>query len=450
MGAAFDIAMASNASRLVLGGFYDTIVVRFVGEIGIKSEKVRRRLIDHLAKCIGNQLERKRAHGFTLSITHARLFLAIKDPADVEVVHELLPRIPGIHSFSYCTVLPVDLAMIHGRAVALARLLLREGMSFAVRVVRDGTHEFTSQSLARDVGSSIYETLKNLHLRVNLKSPDVTVCIEVRDKAALLYHEKHDGFGGMPRDISSPVLGCVGLASASWDACRGMLKRGSNLHPVLLHRRGPGSAAGPDPVDADAIAGALNADPDTIGRIFQMLDMQEENLVRVTVVPMTSELAEWLEHDLVPSDSQAVATVLGIVVPALVYACVFSESAGTPRRSMDFRAIVSEYTGQTAGGSSAGALRWIQAASAAVEAMMPAGIPALPLLFPLMPDRMAGGDREAITTREAVPTCAEGTMLELLTQPATREELLSILQRAVDQRRVLQFDMIERRFLSHK
>jgi hypothetical protein len=446
--AAFDIAMASDASRLVLGGFYDTILVRYVGEIGIKSEKVRHRLIDHLAKCIENQLERKLARGFKLSITHARLFLSIEDPGGVKIVHELLQRIPGIHSFSYCKVLPLDLSKVHDRAVALARMVLQEGMSFAVRVTRDGTHEFTSQSLARDVGSSIFETLKDLHLRVNLTAPDVTVYLEVRDNTALLYHEKHDGFGGMPRDISSPVLGCVGLASESWDACQRVIKRGSNLHPVFLRRMEPGSATMPGSGDANVIASELNANPDIIGRIFQMLDMQEENRVRITDVPITSELVEWLENDLVPSDSQAVASVLGIVVPALVYARVHSESGGMLRKSMDFKAIVSEYSGKPAGGASAGALRWIQAASVAVEAMIPAGVPALPLLFPMMPGGMVNGDRDAITVGDAVPTCTDGTLLELLRQPATREELRSLLQRAVDQRRVLLFDMIERRFLS--
>jgi hypothetical protein len=314
-----------------------------------------------------------------------------------------------------------------------------------VRVTREGTHEFTSQSLARDVGSSIFETLKEgIPPRVDLTSPDVTVYLEVRDNTALLYHEKYDGFGGMPRDISSPVLGCVGLAKASWYACHRVIKRGSNLHPVLLRRMEPGSTTAPGAEGADAIAGALNADPDIIARIYQLLDMQEENRVRMTVVPISSEIAEWLEHELVPSESPAVASVLDIVVPALVYARIRSESAGMPRKSMDFRAIVSEY----AGGGSGGALRWIQAASAAVEVMMPAGVPALPLLFPLMPGGMADRDRDAVTVGDAVPTCTDGTLLELLRQPATRDELLSLLQRAVDQRRVMQFDMIERRFLS--
>jgi len=105
---------------------------------------------------------------------------------------------------------------------------------------------------------------------------------------------------------------------------------------------------------------------------------------------------------------------------------------------MDFKAIVSEYSGRPAGGGSAGALRWIQAASTAVEAMMPVGVPALPLLFPLMPGGMADGDRAAITAGDAVLTGREGSLLELLGQPTTRARLLSLLQRVVDQRRIVQ------------
>ncbi|MBN2153578.1 MAG: hypothetical protein JW839_19135 [Candidatus Lokiarchaeota archaeon] len=435
--------MASIASRLVLGGFYDTVLVRFVGEIGIKSERVRRRLVDRLAACVKNQLDRRQVRGSSLSITHARLFLAIKDQGDVDAVHEILQRIPGIRSFSYCTALPLDLPTIHDRAVALSRLLLREGGSFAVRVTREGEHGFTSQALARDVGSSIFEALKDSHPRVELTTPDVTVYIEVRDSTVVLYHEKHDGFGGMPRDISSPVLGCVGLASRSWEACQRVIKRGSSLHPVLLHRAGAGDLPAPGTESASDLVGALNADRVTIAHVFQMLDMQEENLVRITVVPMTDEIAEWLETELVPADSQAVASVLGIMVPALLHARTHYESAG-----LDFKAIVSDYTASSVAGGPAGALRWIQAVSIAVEATMPAGVPALPLLFPLMPGGMDDAAQAGITVGDAVPSCSDGTLLELLRQPSTRNELLVFLQRAVDQRRVLKFDMVSRRFLS--
>ncbi len=440
--------MASNAARLVLDGFYDTIVIRFVGEIGIKSEKVRRRLIDRLAACIENQLERKRVRGLSLSMTHARLFLVIKDRGDVEAVHELLQRIPGIHSFSYCTVLPIDLAKVHSRAVALARLLLRDGTSFAVRVTREGKHEFTSQTLARDVGSSIYETLKGIHPRVDLTAPDVTVYLEVRDDTVVLYHEKYDGFGGMPRDVSSPVLGCVGLASASWDACHRVIKRGSNLHPVLLHRTGQEGTAAPGDPSAGEISGVLNADPDLVDNVFRLLDLQEDNTVRLTFVPVDGELAEWLDSEPASSDPRATATFLAIAVPALLNARVRSESAGAPRKSSDYKAIVSDYQGGADGSGSAGTLRWIQAASAAVDAMMPAGVPALPLLFPLMPGEAGEAGRAAATGHGQVPPRSDGALLGALGQPATREELRALLQTAVDQARVLKFDMVERRFLS--
>jgi hypothetical protein len=437
--------MASNASRLLLGGFYDTILVKYVGEIGIKSERVRRRLKDRLAKCIENQLERKRAHGFSLSVTHARLFLSIKDPGDVEAVHELLKRIPGIHSFSYCSVIPLDLAQLHDRAVALSRLALREGMSFAVRVAREGTHEFTSQSLARDVGSSIYETFKDLHIRVDLTSPDVTVYIEVRDDTALLYHEKHDGFGGMPRDVSSPVLGCVGLVPASWDACQRMIKRGSNLHPVLLRRMLPAPS---EASRVEDIADVLNADPEIVEQIFGLLDMQEDNRVRVTVVPISDELAGFLEKERVPIDSRTTATFLGIAVPALIHARIYVGSAGVPRKAIDFKAIVSEYSGGPEVSGTARGLRWIQATSAVIAAMMPAGVPALPLLFPLMPGGIANEGRTSFTAGDNVVASTDGAMLELLGKNAKSEALLSILQRGIDQRRAVQFDMIDRRFLS--
>ncbi|MEX2717553.1 MAG: THUMP domain-containing protein [Candidatus Sigynarchaeum springense] len=440
--------MSSNASRLLLGGFYDTILVRFVGEIGIKSEKVRRRLINRLATCIKNQLERKRILGLSISITHARLFLSIKDPSSVEAVHEILQRIPGIHSFSYCAVLQLDLERVHERAVSLARLLFQEAASFAVRVTRDGTHEFSSQSLARDVGSTILDSLSDMHPRVDLTTPAVTIYIEVRDTTVLLYHEKHDGFGGMPRDVSSPVLGCIGLAPASWEACGLVIKRGANLHPVFLHRIGLMDAHASTTIDTKALAEALNADPGIVSQVFQLLDMQEENLVRITIVPITKEIDEWLAHEHVSSNSRAVAAVLGLMIPALVHARVLSHSAGRPRKAMDFKAIVSEYAPHPFAESSPGALEWIQTLGTAVETMMPAGLPALPILFPLIPGRMATDDRAVIPSSNAMFTRDDKILFDLLRRPSTRDELSILLRRAVDQQRVLQFDMINRRFLS--
>lgn len=445
--------MASNASRLVLGGFYDTILVRYVGEIGIKSEKVRRRLKDRLAKCITNQLSRKQAPGFSLSVTHARIFLSIEDPRDIAAVHELLQRIPGIHSFSYCKVLPIDLPVIHERAVALARLLLDAGKSFAVRVTREGTHPFTSQSLARDLGSSIHEALGDLHVTVDLTKPDVTVHVEVRDGTALLYHETHDGFGGMPRDVSSPVLGCVGMVDESWEACQRVIKRGSNVHLVLtrwVNENDGGANKEPGRLEVDDIVRALNADSRLVERVFHVLDMQEENLVRITVVPLHASIATLLERAGIPAGSRVIASFLGMAVPAFMHARVFTMSAGAPRKSMDFKAIVSEWSCVEGQEGTNGTLHAIQAMVDAITRMVPKDVPPLPLLFPLVPT-VFGQVPEASGVITATPDpCVADVLLEMLRHPASRDEFRSVLERAVDQRRVVRFDMIERRFLSRR
>jgi hypothetical protein len=449
--AALDIAMASNTSRFVLGdkilgGFYDTILVRYSGEIGIKSEQVRHRFVDHLAKNIRNHLERKHAHGFILSLTHARLFLSIaeKESGNVGIVHGFLQQIPGVHSFSYCISFPLDIDQLKTRAVALARLLLKEGTSFAVRATREGTHAFTSQEISRDVGGHVFEALAGLHPRVDLATPDVTIFIEIRDDVAILYHQKYDGLGGMPRDISSPVLGCVGLVDGSWEACGNVIRRGANLHLVILYDFH--DVTDRTAVDVQEIVSRLNADKRLVDHVFQLLDFQQDNQVRITTVPFTAECASFLTSMIVPKDAPAVASFLNVVIPSLIHSRICISSSGAPRSANDFKAIVSEF--DRAGHGSSEGLRWIQAANTAVASMMPAGVQPLPILLPLIAAKATVLNREAVKCDEAIPSCPAGTLLDLITRPATREQLLVILQRAVDQRQIVRFDMIERCFLS--
>jgi hypothetical protein len=190
----------------------------------------------------------------------------------------------------------------------------------------------------------------------------------------------------------------------------------------------------------------LNTDKHLVDHVFQLLDFQQDNQVRITTVPFTAECASFLTSMIVPKDAPAVASFLNIVIPSLIHARINISSSGAPRSANDFKAIVSEF--DRAGHGSSEGLRWIQAANTVVASMMPAGVQPLPILLPLIAAKATFLNREAVKCEESIPSCPAGTLLDLVTRPATREQLLVILQRAVDQRQIVRFDMIERCFLS--
>ncbi|RUM35049.1 MAG: hypothetical protein DSY33_00575 [Archaeoglobus sp.] len=75
--------------------------------------------------------------------------------------------------------------------------------SFAIRVRRSGTHEYTSMDVARFVGAKIKEKSDRM---VDLKNPDFEIFIEVREEKAYVFSETFKGFGGLPVGTQGRVL----------------------------------------------------------------------------------------------------------------------------------------------------------------------------------------------------------------------------------------------------
>jgi thiamine biosynthesis protein ThiI len=205
----------------------DLILIRY-GELALKSAPVRREFERQLRR---NILDLFVAEGLLgrLRADHGHLYAEVQD---ARTAIRVLCRVFGITSVSRVEEVPTDRAMLRERLLELADPLLKPSSSFAVRARRTGSHPFTSQELARDLGSDVFERFADRGLRVDLEHPDVELFVEVRGPRTYLYRDRASGPGGLP-------LGVAGRVAALVDGPRGalgaflMMKRGCRCALVV-------------------------------------------------------------------------------------------------------------------------------------------------------------------------------------------------------------------------
>ncbi len=209
------------------------VLVRY-GELALKSAPVRREFEATLRRNILDQFVRDGLPG-RLRSDHGHLYV---EADDAERAVAILRRVFGVTSVSVVHDVPTDRVAIRDRLLALAEPRLRTDSSFAVRARRTGSHPFTSQELARDLGGDVLERFADRHLHVDLDHPDAELFVEVRGPHTYLYFDRASGPGGLP-------LGVAGRLVALVDGPRGalgaflMMKRGCRVGIVAP----PGGAA---------------------------------------------------------------------------------------------------------------------------------------------------------------------------------------------------------------
>jgi tRNA uracil 4-sulfurtransferase len=200
-----------------------TLLVRY-GELALKSPPVRREFESTLRRNIVRQFVREGAE-LRLRSDRGHLYAEV---ADVAQGTRLLCRVFGVTSVSAVEEVPTERESLRSKFLELAAPRLSPGASFAVRARRTGTHPFTSQELARDLGSDVLEAFTDRNLTVDLGHPDVELFVEVRGPRTYLYFDRAPGPGGLP-------LGVAGRLVALVDGERGalgaylMMKRGCRV-----------------------------------------------------------------------------------------------------------------------------------------------------------------------------------------------------------------------------
>ncbi|GLP96807.1 tRNA uracil 4-sulfurtransferase ThiI [Paraferrimonas sedimenticola] len=218
-------------------------IVKLYPEITIKSKSVRLRFIKLLETNLRNVLKKvhedvrvqKQWDSITVNLKHE----------DEQLREQLIDRlgcIPGIHSYlevgeySYES---IDDIYQHAHAQFADSLA---GKTFCVRVKRKGKHEFTSIEVERYVGGGL-----NQHSDakgVSLKTPDVTVKLEIdRDKLFLVKGE-FPGLGGFPIATQEDVLSLMSGGYDSGVASFQMIKKGCRTHYCFFNLGGAAHEVG--------------------------------------------------------------------------------------------------------------------------------------------------------------------------------------------------------------
>ncbi len=200
------------------------ILLRPSAEIFLKSANVRRKwerkLISEIKRAIGDVRLRKGG---------GRIWI------EEDITPEARDRLRytfGIHSFSVCK--RCSLQQLEEQVLSFwdERWGEKSGFSFAVRVKREGQHDFTSQEMAARIGALILDSHPDL--RVDLKNPDYVIFVEIRDLDCYIFDEMIEGAGGLPPGVEGRVValfsGGVDSAVASWM----MMRRGCEVIPVHL------------------------------------------------------------------------------------------------------------------------------------------------------------------------------------------------------------------------
>ena len=208
---------------------YDSVIVRFGSEIGVKSKPVRLRYERLVAKHVRKALK---VHSIPFDrIEHSFGRLYVRTP-EAEEASKVISCVFGVSSTSPALSTSSSLEDIVDRGLEVARSVLEPASTFAVRCRRVGQHPYTSMDVCRLLGERILAELGHMGLKVNLEAPDKTVFVEVRDEEAYIYTAIREGVGGYPLGVQGKVIGLLSGGIDSPVACWLAMRRGCLVVPV--------------------------------------------------------------------------------------------------------------------------------------------------------------------------------------------------------------------------
>jgi thiamine biosynthesis protein ThiI len=254
-------------------------------ETTLKSNPVRnlleRRVMKHLRVILSR-------HGEKPSITRKHGRIVVTDIADISKSVVLASKVFGVASVMQAIQTTTDLNMVVERAVALGLEKIKPGNSFAVKARRLGTHLFTSKDLENMIGSKILEKSAGRGIKVDLKKPDTTIYVEVKEDCTYLYTERFDGPGGLPYGCQGSVLslfsGSLNSRLSTWL----LMKRGARIIPLYCDEESVDNGT-----SREFVLGWLR-------RIYSTLPVRKATLIVVPFKDVLKRLEDARRPDLVP------------------------------------------------------------------------------------------------------------------------------------------------------
>lgn len=211
----------------------EVILVK-LGEIVLKGLN-RRTFEDRLLKNIRRRIVR--AGNFEVYSMQSTIYIEPKDEdADIDEAEERISKIFGVIGYARACVCEKDMDAITKMAPEYLNDTLAGFKTFKVESKRaDKKFPLGSMEISREVGAALLRA--NPHISVDVHNPEITVRVEIREKAAYIHGETKPGAGGIPVGTGgkAAILISGGLDSpvAAWM----MAKRGVEL--IAIHFASP-------------------------------------------------------------------------------------------------------------------------------------------------------------------------------------------------------------------
>jgi len=211
----------------------EIILVKF-GEMALKGLN-KKTFEDMLKKNIKRRI--KSLGKFELTSAQSTIYIIpLDEDTDLSEVVERVGKIFGIAALCRACVCEKEFGDIAEKTVEYSADVLNRAKTFKVNAKRsDKAFAMKSPEICAELGGIILE--KFPHLSVDVKNPDVTVTVEVRDTNAYVHAENIKGAGGLPVGSSGKAMlllsGGIDSPVAGWM----MAKRG--IHISAIHYVSP-------------------------------------------------------------------------------------------------------------------------------------------------------------------------------------------------------------------
>lgn len=203
----------------------ESVLVRY-SEIGTKSDRVQRAMLDQLRTRISERLAFEDIHPSGIRIIPGRIVInTTKTTEAAQIVCEL----PGVRSTS--PAIKTD-ATIPAITQATNQFQINE--SFGVKTNRVGDHSFSSTDINNKVGAHIQNTTGT---EVDLDNPNHWIEIDIRDDTAFVFTHRCDGPGGLPVGSQAPLAALISGGIDSPVAAHAVMTRGSDITPIYFYNK---------------------------------------------------------------------------------------------------------------------------------------------------------------------------------------------------------------------
>ena len=205
------------------------IILIKIGELILKGNN-RSRFEDRLMTNIKHSL--RKTGSYRIWKSQGTMYVEPRDEnSPILPAIEKIKKVFGITQISHAYVAPKDIGEIYKVIIEKLGDSLKNGKTFKVEAKRaDKRFPMTSPEICREAGGVILQNFS--HLKVDVKTPEITVVVDVRDEFAYIYCDKTPGAGGIPTGMGGKGLlllsGGIDSPVAGWL----MAKRGVELEAI--------------------------------------------------------------------------------------------------------------------------------------------------------------------------------------------------------------------------